>query len=120
MIVVYIVLSAIHQCHHCDPILFVLVYALLLRALHSFRTWMHFVVVFISEAGRTGRSSLLSWINIFNVVVLDHCITGGSRLLHTWGQDLLQKLQVLLVDLCLVGEFDVKLNVQVAKVMVSI
>jgi hypothetical protein len=90
---------------------------LLRRALHSLRSRRKAIlVVVIRPVGAVG-TGLLARINVFQVKVLDHGIASGKLGLRSCGKDLLQKMQVL--QLSLVGEFDVELDIQVPVIVVS-
>ena len=56
-------------------------------------------------------------LGVLEFEVLDHRVGGGSVLLHTGRENLLQEVQVL--ELVLLGELDIELDVEVAVVVVA-
>lgn len=99
-----------------------LLYPVLLRGtLYPLSSRRHIVIILIHTASSTSAVSTglgaFAAIDRLELEVLDHGIRWGLVLLKTGWEDLLQKLQVL--QLVLLGEFDVELDVKVAVVVVA-
>ena len=93
---------------------------LLLRsALHTLSTAGHVIVILVHAGrGRTVCAGLVVLVlGVLKLEVLNHSVGRGNDLLGARRKDLLKEFQVL--ELLLLGELDIKLDVQVAVVVVA-
>ena len=90
--------------------------ALLRSALHPLSALWNAIFIFVVHS-RSLSSCLVSRINVFKVVVFHHSVSRRLARACTGRQNLLQKLEV--PQFCLVREFDIELNVEIAEVVVS-
>lgn len=88
------------------------------RTLHPLRPRRHVIVLVITQPRRALGARVAAGVNVFEVEVVVHAVGWGRDLATAGWEDLLEELKVAHVGL--VGELDVEVDVQVAKVVVAV
>ena len=91
---------------------------LLRSTLHSFGALWNAIFVLIVYSCCSVSSCLIARIDIFQIMFLRHGVSRGQDLTRSWWEDLFEEADV--AQFCLVWEFHVELDVQVAEVVMSV
>jgi hypothetical protein len=91
---------------------------LLRSTLHSFSALWNAIFVLVVHSCCSVSSCLIARIDIFQIMFLCHGVSRGHDLTRSWWEDLFEEADV--AQFCLVWEFHVELDVQVAKVVMSV